>query len=295
MKEHELMMGSDPEIMVEHGNGTLFPAFEFMPLNDKPLRTKEGENYYADGFQAETTVIPSTSIKKVLESIKRGYNGIITAARKKDSGAHFSAKTVVPTPLEMLKGLPEQFVVFGCAPSYSVYGLTGQAMDGHTTPYRFAGGHIHLGVGEQSEDMVYNIVNALDSLLAVACVSLFENIDNPVRRVSYGLAGEHRLPPHGIEYRSLSCGWTYHPDLAANILDIARKIVMFALNGGDHRMNRDEVIECVNRCDVRRARDLMARHWDLFKQLGFEGKINFMKPVEESFPSIDKIEQNWGL
>jgi len=69
-----------------------------------------------------------------------------------------------------------------------------------------------------------------------------QNLDEPVRREYYGLAGEYRLPPHGLEYRSLSCAWIFHPKAAATILDLARRVVVYATSGeNDGRQHKKKL------------------------------------------------------
>jgi hypothetical protein len=65
-------------------------------------------------------------------------------------------------------------------------------------PFRTTGGHIHFGIGKRDDETVSRMVKALDAIIGVACVSLFDGIDDPRRRRMYGLAGEYRLPEYGV-------------------------------------------------------------------------------------------------
>jgi hypothetical protein len=221
----DIVIGADPEIFVEHSDGKLFPAFEFLPSKLEPLKTSEGQSVYWDGFQAEFTVKPSANLSEVIHSIKSGLATVLTAARAKDTTARLSTKTVFETPIDYLKGFAPEYREFGCMPSYNVYELKADNHDGDKCPFRFAGGHIHFGCGTLSKEQISNTVKRLDYILALNCVALFKNYDQAIRRKFYGLPGEFRLPDHGLEYRTLSNAWLFHPKIAAIVLETAQDIM----------------------------------------------------------------------
>ena len=112
-------------------------------------------------------------------------------------------------------------------------------------------------------------VKALDKILGVACVSLFANFDDPRRRTMYGLAGEYRLPSHGLEYRTLSNVWLAHPLLFMMVYELARKTIGMAevkmMEAWD--ATEEETINCINECDVEKAREILMRNRDVFTAL----------------------------
>lgn len=298
MKTSEVVLGADPEIFVENGEGKMIPAFSFLPSKYEPLRTPEGQTYYMDGLQCEFNVAPSSKISEALLSVRTGMKAVLRAGQQKDPTARLSTKTVFDVPLSVLAELPVEFTEFGCMPSYNVYGITGRGGEGHTVPYRFAGGHIHFGITDSDEAMekIPSIVRALDATLGVACVSLFENLDNPVRREYYGLAGEHRLPPHGLEYRALSCAWLFHKKLAETVLDLSRKVLVSVVNDKyKWEASQDEVVECMLTCNVGMARKILERNMTELKDLGYKANIDLLSPVEKSLPSVFDIAGNWGF
>lgn len=303
MKATDISLGADPEIFLEKGDGTLIPAFTFLPSKYEPLRTAEQNcTYYWDGFQAEYNVVPSRDLNECLVSIRYGLKALLEAAQKHEPSARLSLKTVFETPLDMLRKLNEtspEFVEFGCMPSYNAYGVDGMHLDGVNCPHRFAGGHIHFGISydDNAMDKIPQIVKALDASLGVMCVSLFENFDNPVRRQYYGLVGEHRLPPHGLEYRTLSDAWLFNPKLASFVLDASRKILTATVNGKNKwQASEAEVIECVIRSDVEMARKIVKRNIDngAFNSFGVKTSIDLLAPVEKSVPMTD-IAENWNI
>lgn len=292
--ERKIYLGADPEIFVEHANGKLFNAFEFLPDKFHPLMTKEeGQKFYWDGFQAEFNIVPSPDVTECLRSIRYGLKAILDEARKSDSGAKLSLSTVVSTPLDVLKSLPEKYVEFGCTPSYNLYQVKGLGLDGANVPHRFAGGHIHFGINHLGvrAKTIEKIVANLDNILAVTCVSLFEEHDNPIRRQYYGLVGEYRLPPHGMEYRTLSNAWMFHPLIADTVLKLAHLIAQTIIDGKEFewKTSTSEVIEVVLTSNVEKARAILKRNH--FTE--FNG-INLLKPFTKSM-TMNSISDNWRL
>jgi Phage phiEco32-like COOH.NH2 ligase-type 2 len=298
MKSSDVALGSDPEIFIEKSDGTLFPAFAFLPSKYEPLKTKEeGCNYYWDGFQAEFNITPNLELNDCLKSVRFGLKAILRRAQEVDPTARLSTKTVVETPLDMLRTLPPEFVEFGCMPSFNAYGINGMSLDGINCPHRFAGGHIHFGISQYDKamDAIPYIVRALDAVVGVTCVSLFENFDNPIRRRYYGLPGEHRLPPHGLEYRPLSDAWLFNPKLAGFVLELARRVLVQVVNGKyAWSASEDEVIDCMIRSDVGLARKILERNANAFKLIGVKTSIDIMQPVEKSVDMKD-IAENWNI
>lgn len=149
--------------------------------------------------------------------------------------------------------------MLGCNPSQNVYGMLGEGVfDARKLRYRFAGGHIHLGYRFEPKK-IESLVKLLDAILGVWSVGAAAKFDNPIRRKYYGLAGEYRLPEHGLEYRTLSNFWLAHPGLANLVLMLARAIFSFHNDGlaKEWIAHPQEVIETINNCDVRAARKIL--------------------------------------
>ena len=270
------MVGADPEIFIEDGKGNIIPAFEFLPDKKHKVVSTVFEDYghsnrnstgiYWDGWQAEFETKADTCNERHVDSIHSGLKQLYKLAKKHKADAKLSLKNTIEVPLETLQASKEEHVAFGCAPSFNIYGLKTPPLDGRTTQFRSAGGHLHFGIGKKSEATIEEVVKTLDAIIGVACVSLFAGMDNPKRREYYGLAGEFRTPPHGIEWRVLSNAWLCHPAIAHLVIDPARNTVAFALNNLRHlwKASEEEVIETINSCDVRQAKRIIRRNKDIF-------------------------------
>lgn len=316
-------IGSDPEIFVEDAKGVVIPAFEFLGSKEKPNRVPGyrqdyafqhpdqdcyGNDLYWDGFQAEFTTHASHCMGWHGDSLQAGLRGIYEAMKKHSKKAVLSIKTVMDIPPKMLQTAKPEHVAFGCNPSLNAYGMRGLEAPGIAIGYRSAGGHVHLGfyTKPSTEDCV-NMVKGMDAILGVACVSMHAKYDDPRRRIMYGLAGEYRLPPHGLEYRVLSNAWLFHPVIANIVFDLARTAAMFGKNKLLKHWNatEQETIECINTCDVTKAREILNRNKDLLLAL-LDVKLASKECAEYSFKAImggiesvikdpEDIVGNWGL
>lgn len=303
-------IGTDPEMFVM-ADGKLLPAFEFLPDKGHPFKPadiakRSISSLYWDGFQAEFNTNPSACLEWQTEHTHQGLKLILQHARAKHKDAKLAATTVVEIPDGMLESASAEQLALGCKPSLNAYGITGVGVtDGRELKYRFTGGHQHFGIGQRDPLVMTEIVKSLDCFLALPCVSLFANFDNPVRRQYYGLPGEYRLPKHGLEYRTLSNAWAFHPGIMHLVWDYARRVVSvglakmrFAWDG-----NEAETIEVVQNCDVPAARKVMKRNEKLIKAIlakaiptHYEIAYDtFMNGMEYIVKDPSDIEGNWHL
>lgn len=261
-------IGSDPEMFVEDEKGSLIPAFDFLggketTKNKTTAVMHGGYPLYWDGFQAEfETYGTGECLSWQIDSIQCGIEGLSKAAKKHNPNAKLSIKTVFDIPKKLLEESKEEHVSLGCMPSFNAYGMKGRETHPRALPFRSAGGHIHLGVGKLEEATMIRGVKTLDAILGVACVSLFEQFDDKRRREYYGLAGEYRLPKHGVEYRVLSNAWMMHPAISNLVFDLARKIFSMGVSDLSYlwKVKEEDVVKCINTCDVKLARRILKKN-----------------------------------
>lgn len=311
-------IGSDPEIFAETETGVIVPAFDFLGSKQDPTRFENSKdhpefgqywqnNIYWDGFQAEFETKAMHCAAWHIDSIYNGLLGLYQALKKHNPNAKLSSKTVMDIPPSMLHTAKPEHVAFGCSPSYNVYGMKGLSVPGHMVNYRASGGHIHFGCGELKPEVLSRIVKGLDTVLGVACVSLFANYDDPRRRQMYGLAGEYRTPKHGLEYRTLSNAWLFHPLLTNLVFDLSRAVFSVAEQDLIKFWNasEEETIKCINTCDVDLAREILKRNKKFFKKiLGIYYQSTskqdaafrwFIEGADSIIQNMNDIETNWCL
>lgn len=305
-----MTIGADPEIFMTRDKDVL-PAWKFLGSKAKPTKTPpcgggNPQTTYWDGFQTEFTTNPHSCLAYFTDEIQNGLKTIWLAGQAHDKKARFSTSSVLPVDPEILDTAKEEHVEFGCMPSRNVYGLEGNKISGRMVPMRFAGGHVHLGIPKQYRERIPEMVKSLDRLLGLPCVSFFSAWDSPVRREFYGLPGEYRTPPHGLEYRTLSNAWLIHPVLTHMVYEIAR-VATFYGAGVYHHFKDDSprVMEIIQKSDVGAARAYMTEHkaayLDIlstippFKENGDLAFNLLLAGAHTMIKEPENFEKNWNL
>lgn len=303
-------VGCDPEVFLEDKDGINIPAFLLM--YSKKDAARFGYTYYWDGFAAEFNTQPTGCLAYQVDNIQNGLKQIYLRLKEGDKNGKLSLRNTIEVSKGRMETSTEEQLELGCLPSLNAYGLTGKKVaNGKDLTTRFTGGHLHFGIGNQKTQQQYiNIVKSLDKIMGVACVSLFQGIDTPTRREYYGLPGEYRLPPHGLEYRTLSNAWLAHPLMAHLVFDLSRKALVLAEKGADNLWivaNEKEYLDCILQCDVKKAQEIMNRNKAVFCKMimscypGFTKEhvdfifnifINGMSSVVKD---VNDIEGNWKL
>lgn len=322
-------LGADPEFFITSEN-RLLPAFDFLP--DKH---SSKDKIYWDGFQAEFSMYYTSGCIGLHGCEVHGrLRSLLDKARKIDEKAKISIVNVVRIPDAVLKSADDMHVALGCKPSENIYGTKATPVaNGRLLKYRFAGGHMHFG-GWHSKKVraVAKYIKTLDKVLGIWSVGAAQNIDDPIRRQYYGLAGEFRhtfypieydakvfkgviseevFHKHndvaGFEYRPLSNFYYCHPAIQQLTWQIARNSIVLA-NEGFHDMwaaDEDEVIETINTCNVKRAKLILQRNVHLFnwmfKSNGWSEEMAdqayrvALNGVEAVVKQPDNIADNWNL
>ena len=307
-------LGADPEIFAVDADGQVMPAWTWLNAKSHPNTYDSGEvagSVYPDGFQAEWNTPGNNTCAEVFShAIFGGLRRLDKLAR--DKGGRLTIQNVFeinPDRLAIYHSENPKNVEFGCSPSKNVYGLSGNKRDGKDVPYRFAGGHIHLGLNDKREkEYIIPMVKDLDRVVGVAAVSMFATLDDPIRRQFYGLPGEYRTPAHGVEYRVLSNAWLCHPLAYHLVYDLVRVAGNMTASGQRDiwKAEEGEVIETILAHDVDRARAILKRNERVFRGLlracGGQYTAN-PKPAEKAWTqgieSVIRdpkdIEGNWHL
>ena len=302
-------LGTDPEIFAVNDAGEVVPAWTFLKDKEHASHYNQEEyrgSLYWDGFQAEFSTTSFTCLAFETDCVRHGLQAVHKAAKK--VGAKLTIKNVLPISSEALASAAEEHVQFGCARSYNIYGLTGCLADGRTVPYRFAGGHIHLGNPDIiTDETVRGYISALDKILGVASVSLLGFMDDNIRRKFYGLPGEYRRPKWGLEYRVLSNAWLCHPVAMHLVFELARAACGLEYFGmmKHWRCDEKEAIEIITNNDINMARKVLERNLDTFKQLLymtniFKDSIDtlakvWLSGIDLAVRDVTDLVENWRL
>lgn len=270
--------GSDPEIFSRDSKGQILPAFKFLPSKEKPIEVSGAEDdylcVYNDGFQAELRALPHPCIAYVVDSIQRGLKEIW----KKSNGANLVIDNAPMIPMEVLKESPDEHVILGCDPSQNAYNMGGKVVgDPRKLRYRFTGWHLHASgwyvpkTEEKKRELFVPYIKAMDSILGMFFVAAGAHLESKKRREYYGLAGEYRLPPHGLEYRTLSSVVLSHPGIVNFAMELARGIIALVDSKAQDLWiaDEEETIGVINQNNQKAARAIITRNKELFMYLTY--------------------------
>jgi hypothetical protein len=270
---------------------------------------KSSPTYYFDGLQGEITTPPGTTcLEQLSAQISINLSQVYHLAKKLDPNARITLKNHFKFSETKMASFSDEDVAFRCTPSLNIYDDFGQAPDPRDYPYRFAGGHIHIGFTKKSTPSIKAMVRALDGILGVASVSLARNWDISERRRMYGRAGEFRLPKHGLEYRVLSNYWLCSPLIFHLTFELMRYAYRIGESGAFYALfdgTEDEIRSCINHCDVELACKLIERNaglysnifraiWGTHERASKKAMDTLMNGLEEAVPQPDNIINNWS-
>jgi len=207
--------GCDPELFFTKEGGVI-GAEKVIPETGLAYKT-----IVLDGVQVELNPNPNYCRALLANAISASFRTLRThLAGMKDISVSF--RSVIELDKKELDSLSEKSKALGCAPSMNVYDSKASVrVDGATYLKRSAGGHIHLGT-TTLQPYAKELVQLLDVLVGNTCVLIDRDPEAPERRKVYGRAGEHRIPLHGVEYRTLSNFWLRAPELMSFVMGMSR-------------------------------------------------------------------------
>lgn len=143
--------------------------------------------------------------------------------RKRFPEQDIDTKSIVNLDPEFIKAQPLEARELGCDPDYDAYRNGQENEIQKEKPIRTAGGHIHIGWGEDINinsphhiKMCCEAARQLD--LAIGLWSLDHDVEGMERRKMYGAPGAFRPKSYGIEYRTLSNFWVFDKDLTETVM-----------------------------------------------------------------------------
>lgn len=224
------VMGCDPELFIETSDGVV-GSETIIPKEG--IYTAWGNKIVRDGVQIELQPPPATcrqTLGATLAGIIQQLDAELVKHASKGIKASFAP--VVEVPKEEFDKLSAEAKRLGCAPSSNALQPRATVKVSKADErIRSAGGHIHMGIGHhhilksgnpKNQALRDQLVNLLDVMVGLPCVLIDRDPNQAKRRKVYGRAGEYRLPPHGIEYRTPSNFWLRHFVLMHFVLGQAR-------------------------------------------------------------------------
>jgi hypothetical protein len=238
LKQSNIYFGCDPEFFFKKEN-QIIGAEKVLPQDG--LNTAGGR-VVIDGVQAELNPQASTCREVLSRNIGYCLGEVRDLMMRNKCQADFS-QTIKVTEEEM-NSLSDKCKQFGCSKSENVYNKDADTgvSDASKFMSRSGGGHLHIGKVRDIYNETYQIqkdmfekhpdrlVRMLDIIVGNTCVLIDRDKGNKIRRQTYGRAGEHRLPSHGLEYRTLSNFWLQSYTLMSFVTSLTRLAVSVVCN-----------------------------------------------------------------
>jgi hypothetical protein len=296
--------GTDPEFFVVDGAGEVMPARSF--LRDKA----HSPSMYFDGLQAEITTSGEQCLEVLSKRIALGLQNAQNVAKRINPDARIVAKNHFKFSPERMASFSPEDIRFRCSSSLNIYDDLGEVPEAREYPWRFAGGHIHIGCLARYAPVIKAMVRALDGIVGVAGVSLARHWDTAERRRMYGRAGEFRLPKHGLEYRVLSNFWLCSPLIYHLVFEMVRYAYRIGEAGAFgilYKGTEEEIRNCINHCDVQLADKLIEDNAPLYSSIfqavwGSDKTRSVKKAMETlrnglevAVQQPDAVVENWRL
>lgn len=306
MQSVSFLLGSDPELFLrDTETKELKSAIPVIPEGKGAGRMigRTGNSVLHDNVLIEFNTEPACSEKEFVRTIGKALKGIQNIVSKDGLELHLQASADFPkSELNC-----EEAIMFGCEPDYGSYPPRQNFMpaDAAEKPFRSAGGHLHIGMPEDNEEVQsllsdpmgkIAVVKALDIFVGVVGVMLDDDPTSTPRRELYGKAGSHRPKEYGVEYRACSPWWLASPKHTSLIYNLSESALATALDA-DNLENlisaiggETELQEIVNGADYERAQGVYDEH--IAPLLSNKTK----KLVEElKDETTTELSKAWGL
>ena len=226
-------IGTDPEMMLIW-NDRYFSAIDILKADKYHRLESHGHEFYYDNVMAECAVKPASTKQEFIANLRQCFQDYAQIVKP----YKLTIQASQDYPADQLLHKDARDV--GCKAEFCAYRLDEiENMAANTcikqTNFRTAGGHIHLGAKLLQEDDFARVftVRMLDLFLGLPLMLLDRDPTASRRRKAYGLAGRHRKPDHGLEYRTPSNYWLTSPLLAGMVYDICQFVLDYFIKQGN--------------------------------------------------------------
>lgn len=209
-------LGADPEFFIELPDGQMKAITGLIGGTKKnPLAIDDHGDFkiQEDNVAAEYNIPPSYTKEQFIQHIlwPQKYIAQLLGTDK----FTISKKASASFPQNELRDPRTQ--EFGCDPDFDIWALdVNQKPHCEDKTFRTCGGHIHIGLEDQSNENIIRVIRNMDHYLGVWSVLVDQDSK---RRQLYGKAGCFRPQQHGVEYRTLSNFWIFSPETISEVWD----------------------------------------------------------------------------
>ena len=252
-----MTIGADPELLVIDANGVIVPGIGLIggtKSNPRPVKCGAVQE---DNVLAEFNIDPCTSAQQFCETISTVTNeldlileqhGLKTICQ---SSHHFDRDVLLNAGAKAME--------FGCDPDINCWDQKENLPPNPYTELRTAGGHVHVGYDNPTEERSFEVACILDYLLGVSSVLLDDDTE---RREMYGQSGACRIKPYGVEYRVLSNFWLGSEELKKWVFDTTKLVENLNLKDFEGIATYEELEATINDSDTTSAWQIVMRMLD---------------------------------
>lgn len=250
------VIGCDPELFCfDTVAGEYVSADPFIPgTKAEPYLVTDGA-LQLDGTACELNIDPTDDADVF---VNRLFNVVQAANSFLPEHVELRARPTVNYYLSYYNGLPDSCKILGCDPDRSAYnrGQLNPIPQITTLGRVFGGGHIHVGwTSDQSgtnrlhKELCMGLVKQMDYYVGLQ-MTVWDAGDEDPRVQHYGKAGNFRVKPYGVEYRTPSNIWVGDPNKAKRIHELSMLAATRFRDGecldGDYRGLARELIDTSN-------------------------------------------------
>ena len=257
----KVTIGCDPELFAHDGKQIVSAHTLTKGTKDKPVALgRKGHMIQADGFAVEfnAPVVEMDLLDPHSQSLARTqfWNTISHANLNisklfSKNKLRISNTSLVEIPKDIYDKAPKGTKELGCDPDFNAWTGDVNERPDALTLMRAAGGHVHVGWGEDFdiEDPVHfntccELTKQLDFTLGLA--SVIYDKAGVSRRKYYGKAGAFRPKSYGLEYRALSNYWIFSEMYTKNIISHTAKALKDFLDGNKYEEIYGDIQAAIN-------------------------------------------------
>lgn len=269
----KVTFGADPELMLFSTEENKIVSSIPVLKQDKnnPIDLGDGIKMYADNVLVETAFPPSKTKEGMLTLMQTVFSRMQEKLGDKYRLLPKAAHIFEPAQLKIEHGI-DPFEI-GCVPSIDVYEQAVLMPNGFPDGLRTGSFHIHLGNQDYNKkkngghfltfNSRENTIKLMDVFVGCASILFDKDESSVTRRKLYGQAGNFRITPYGIEWRTLGNYALTSRTLTEFVLDLVGHVVSHVNNGTEQDILKlvdpTVVREAINTCNIKLAEDILIK------------------------------------
>jgi hypothetical protein len=199
----------------------------------KPYPLKNGGAIQADGTAVEFNILPARSGKEFHNNIAQALKDIEEFVDISKYAFDYSPSVCYDTDY-FNYSIPSYAKELGCDPDFNAYTGVNNPLHYPDQNVRTGSGHLHIGflgddvVSNPKEDNHFMDCRVLTRAMDFSFLPFKYSWDTDnIRTKTYGIMGNFRPKPYGVEYRTLSNAWLNNPKMWAPMFDKVKETVVF--------------------------------------------------------------------